>query len=87
MRRSAPSDGVLDVACLPLVGLRRPTWSPGARAHYDRRRAAGEHHNAALRNVANKRIARLWWCIANDQPWDEHDAWPALKPEDHVAAA
>lgn len=63
------------------------TWSPGARAHYDRRRAAGEHHNAALRNVANKLIARMWWCIANNRSWDEHAAWPALKPDDHVAAA
>ena len=35
------------------------TRSPGARAHYDRRRAAGDHHNAALRNLANKLIGRL----------------------------
>ncbi len=63
------------------------TWSPSARAHYDRRRAAGEHHNAALRNLANKLIARMWWCIANDLPWDEHAAWPGLKDEDQAAAA
>ena len=56
------------------------TWSPGARAHYDRRRAAGDHHNAALRNLANKLIGRLWWCLANNQPWDENAAWPDLKP-------
>ena len=52
------------------------TKSEGARAHYDRRRAAGDHHNAALRNLANKLLGRLWWCLANNQPWDEDDAWP-----------
>jgi transposase len=34
------------------------TWSPGARGHYDRRRAARDHHHAALRNVANKLFCR-----------------------------
>ena len=63
------------------------TWSPGARAHYDRRRAAGEHHNAALRNLANKLIARMWWCLANDKPWDEHAAWPAFHSDEKPAAA
>ncbi len=63
------------------------TWSPGARAHYDHRRAIGDHHNAALRNLANKLIGRMWWCVTNDQPWDEHAAWPALKQEDEAAAA
>jgi len=51
------------------------TKSPGARAHYDRRRAAGDHHNAALRNLANKLIARMWWCLHNGQVWDESAAW------------
>ncbi len=51
------------------------TKSPGARAHYDRRRAAGDNHNAALRNLANKLIARLWWCLQNNSPWDEIAAW------------
>ncbi len=52
------------------------TWSPGARAHYDRRRALGDHHNAALRNVANKLIGRMWWCLEHNQPWDDQAAWP-----------
>jgi len=51
------------------------TKSPGAREHYDRRRAAGDHHNAALRNLANKLIGRLWWCLQNNEPWDEATAW------------
>jgi transposase len=52
------------------------TRSPDARAHYDRRRAAGDHHNAALRNLANKLLGRLWWCLINNQLWDEQAAWP-----------
>lgn len=52
------------------------TRSPGARAHYDRRRAAGDHHNAALRNLANKLLGRMWWCLQNGQPWDDEAAWP-----------
>lgn len=63
------------------------TWSPGARAHYNRRRAAGDHHNAALRNLANKLVGRLWWCIANNQPWDEEVAWRTNPPEGAAAAA
>ena len=51
------------------------TKSAGARGHYDRRRAAGDHHNAALRNLANKLIGRMWWCLHNNQIWDENAAW------------
>lgn len=50
--------------------------SPGARAHYDRRRLTGDTHNAALRNLANKLLGRLWWCLQNNEPWDDHAAWP-----------
>jgi transposase len=53
------------------------TKSDGARAHYDRRRAVGDTHNAALRNLANKLLGRLWWCIVNDVEWNEEAAWPA----------
>jgi len=52
------------------------TKSSGARAHYDRRKAAGDSHNAALRHLANKLIGRLWWCLQHGQPWDETTAWP-----------
>ena len=52
------------------------TKSSGARTHYDQRRATGDHHNAALRNLANKILGRLWWCLANNQHWDDAIAWP-----------
>ncbi|NNG18803.1 IS110 family transposase [Naumannella sp. ID2617S] len=58
------------------------TRSPGARAYYDHRRAVGDHHNAALRNLANKLIGRMWWCLSHSEPWDEATAWP-----DNISAA
>jgi transposase len=51
--------------------------SPGARAHYDRRRAAGDRHEAALRNLANKLIGQLDHCLRHRVPWDEATAWSA----------
>ena len=57
------------------------TKSSGAREHYDKRRAAGDRHNAALRNLANKLLGRLWWCLAHNQPWDDTAAWP--HPTEH----
>ena len=52
------------------------TRSPGARAHYDRRRAAGDTHNAALRNLANKLLAKLWHCLQTNTYYHETSAWP-----------
>jgi transposase len=63
------------------------TKSPGARAHYDHRRAAGDSHNAALRNLANKLLGRLWWCLTNNQSWDDNAAWPTSpRPAQPTAA-
>jgi transposase len=63
------------------------TKSPGARAHYDRRKAAGDTHNAALRNLANKLLAKLWHCLQNNTPYDETSAWPALTGTPETVAA
>lgn len=63
------------------------TKSAGARAHYDRRRAVGDHHNAALRNLANKLLGRLWWCLQHDEKWDDTAAWPHLPQAAQPAAA
>jgi transposase len=63
------------------------TKSPGARAHYDRRRAAGDGHNAALPNLANKLLGRLWWCLVNNKTWDETAAWPTSTTPRTKAAA
>ena len=63
------------------------TKSTGARAHYDKRRAAGDHHNAALRNLANKLLGRLWWCLQHGEPWDDQAAWPQTDANPKAAAA
>lgn len=61
--------------------------SPGARAHYDRRRAIGDTHNAALRNLANKLLGRLWWCLHNNETWDDKAAWPHTDHGESTIAA
>ena len=63
------------------------TKSPGARAHYDRRRAAGDTHNAALRNLANKLLAKLWHCLQTGALYDEATAWPDRSDTPEQAAA
>ena len=62
------------------------TCSPDARAHYDARRAAGDHHNAALRNLSNKLLGKLWWCLRHQQAWDEATAWTQQNPVAPAAA-
>lgn len=62
------------------------TKSAVARAHYDARRKAGDHHNAALRNLANKLLGKLWWCLRHHQTWDESTAWQRSIPNVAEAA-
>jgi transposase len=56
------------------------TKSPGARAYYDTRRAAGDTHNAALRRLASKLLGQLHHCLTHHQPYHEHHAWPPATP-------
>jgi transposase len=51
------------------------TRSPGARALYDHRRAAGDTHSGALRVVANRLVAILHGCLRTRTHYDEHTAW------------
>ncbi len=51
------------------------TRSPGARALYDRRRAAGDSHSGALRVVANRLVAILHGCLRTRTLYDETTAW------------
>jgi len=52
------------------------TASPGARAHYDRRRDAGDRHTAALRNLYNRFLGCLHHCLVTRQHYDETTAFP-----------
>lgn len=51
------------------------TASPGARAFYDARRAAGDTHNRALRALGNRLVGILHGCLRHHTMYDEHTAW------------
>jgi transposase len=53
------------------------TASPGARAHYDRRRDAGDRHTAAQRNLFNRLLGCLHHCLATRQHYNETTAFPS----------
>src|SRR6266487_185629 len=52
------------------------TASPGARAHYDRRKADGDRHAAAQRNLFGRLLGCLHHCLATGQHYDETTAFP-----------
>ena len=49
--------------------------SPGARAFYDHRRAAGDLHHQALRALGNRFVGILHGCLRHHTKYDEHTAW------------
>ena len=49
--------------------------SPGARAFYDQRRAAGDTHHRALRALANRLVGILHGCVRHGTLYEEHIAW------------
>lgn len=51
------------------------TTSPGARAFYDAKRAAGDSHSQALRALANRLVGILHGCLHHHTLYDEHTAW------------
>jgi transposase len=51
------------------------TSSPGARAHYDRRRDTGDRHAAALRHLFNRMLGQLYHCLQTGQCYDETTAF------------
>lgn len=50
--------------------------SPGARRHFDTRRAAGDWNRQAQRNLFNKFLGQLHHCLQTGQLFDEHHAFP-----------
>src|SRR3954463_16237076 len=50
--------------------------SPGARAHYDRRRQARDRHAAAQRHLFARLLGCLHHCLATGQDYDERVAFP-----------
>ncbi len=49
--------------------------SPGARAFYDRRRATGDTHHAALRTLGNRLVGILHGCMLSHTAYDENTVW------------
>ena len=62
------------------------TASPGARAYYDARRAAGDGHHQALRALANRLVGILHGCLTHHVAYDESIAW-GHRPENELATA
>jgi len=62
------------------------TASPGARAHYDRRRDDGDRHAAAQRNLFGRLLGCLHRCLITGQHYDENIAFPGT-PEKLPQAA
>jgi transposase len=56
------------------------TNSPGARAFYDQRRAAGDLHHQALRALGNRLVGILHGCLRHHTRYDEHKAWAHRQP-------
>jgi len=52
------------------------TASPGARAHYDRRKNAGDRHAAAQRNLFGRLLGCLYHCLTVGCEYDEATAFP-----------
>jgi len=50
--------------------------STGARAHYNRRRLAGDRHAAAQRNLFNRFLGCLYYCLQTGQTYSETVAFP-----------
>lgn len=59
--------------------------SPGARLHYDRRRAIGDRHSAAQRNLYNRFLGMLHHCLQTKTPFDEKTAFPQPPPTKSTA--
>ncbi|MET7770958.1 hypothetical protein [Nocardia sp. NPDC005366] len=60
--------------------------SPGARVCYDKQRARGLIHSAALRHVANRLVGILHGCLKTRTHCAETTAWVAHSPTTTAAA-
>lgn len=61
--------------------------SPQVKELYDRRRAAGDRHTAAMRNVFNRLLGCLHHCLQTGQAFDPAKAFPLRESHSEPAAA
>lgn len=60
----------------PIWALASLRASPGARRHFDARRAAGDWNHQAQRHLFNKFLGQLHHCLQTGRLFDEHHAFP-----------
>lgn len=60
----------------PIWALASLRASPGARRHFNTRRAAGDWNHQAQRHLFNKFLGQLHHCLQTGQHYDEHVAFP-----------
>jgi transposase len=60
----------------PIWALSSLRASPGARRHFDARRAAGDWNHQAQRHLFNKFLGQLHHCLHTGQHYNEHQAFP-----------
>ena len=73
LARFVHNDRLIDALMSQAFGALKA--SPGARAYYDRQRARGAGHNAALRQLANRLVGILHGCLKTGTLYDETTAW------------
>jgi transposase len=61
--------------------------TPGIKEHYDRRRAAGDRHAAAMRNLFNRLLGCLHHCLQTGQTFDLDKAFPSPTAQHEPVAA
>jgi transposase len=77
LARFVHNDRLIDALILQAQSALRV--SPGARAYYDKQRARGLNHNAALRQLANRFVGILHGCLKTRTNYNESTAWPQPK--------
>ncbi len=88
MARYVHNDRLLDALGRQAFAALRA--SPGARAYYDRIRARGAGHHAALRQLGNRLVGILHGCLKTGTEYDEAKAWappPQQDQQDQQLAA
>jgi transposase len=87
MARYVHNDRLLDALGRQAFAALRA--SPGARAYYDRVRARGTGHHAALRQLGNRLVGILHGCLKTGTEYDEAKAWasPQQNQQDQQLAA
>lgn len=55
--------------------------------HYERRRALGDRHAAALGHLFNRFLGQLWHCLQTEQTYNESKAWNSVRTTSEPNAA